>query len=185
MRASRSRERLSFSFAAGLAFSSIAWAGADDCPMGSSPSEVAARFPPIRCRTVSLGGSRSSCNYSEPPATHLQFDARGLDILWGFPVLATSFVFDGDKLQEIEWTFEARGKPAGKVIDPDKLHAALESRFGKPASMRETSIGREGGTKQVETSWLVHGERWVYRTYPAGGVNVDLRRLARDVSSRP
>jgi len=163
-----------------LARASIASAGAQDFPMGSSPEDVAARFPPFKCRPVSGGGTRSSCTYFEPPATHAQFSARDLNTLWEFPVLSMSFQFDDDKLQEISWTFEARGQPGGKVIDPAKLRGALESRFGPPASTHVSSMGRDGGIKMLDTTWLVNGERWVYRRYPEAGINMTLYRFSKD-----
>ena len=152
--------------------------------MGSSPEAVAARFPPFRCRPGSLGGTRSSCHYFEPPATHAQLSARDLNMLWEFPVQSMSFAFDDDKLQQISWTFEARGQPGGKVIDPAKLRGALESRFGPPASTHVSSIGRNGGIQVLDTTWLVNAERWVYRRYPEGGINVTLNRFSKDAPIR-
>jgi hypothetical protein len=159
---------------------SIASAGAQDFPMGSSPEALAARFPPFHCRPVSLGGIRSFCKYFEPPATHAQFSARDLKMLWEFPVQSTSFAFDDDKLQEISWTFEARGQSGGNVIDPAKLRGALESRFGPPASTHVSSMGRNGGIKVLDTTWLVNGERWVFRRYPEAAINVTLYRFSKD-----
>jgi hypothetical protein len=115
----------------------------------------------------------------------MQFNVPDLNFLWGFPVHGTSFTFNDGGLQEINWTLEARGKPGGKVIDPAKLHAALESRFGKPASAREIAYGRDGVLKRLDTTWLVNGERWLYSTYPRGGGNVDLRRLSKDAPAEP
>jgi tetratricopeptide (TPR) repeat protein len=163
---------------------SIASTGTHDFPMGSAPEDVSARFPPFKCRPVAAGGRRSFCTYFDPSATQPQFSAPDLNALWEFPVLSMSFYFDDDKLQEISWTFEARGQPGGKVIDPAKLRGALESRFGPPASTHVSSMGRDGGIKVLETMWLVNGERWVYRRYPDGGINVDLRRFSKDAVAK-
>ena len=156
------------------------YAGAQDFPMGSSPDDVAEAFPPFRCATVAAGGSRSFCKYFQQPASYAQFNARNLATLWEFPVQATSFTFDDDKLEEISWTFEARGKPGGNVIDPAKLRGALESRFGPPASTRVIPMGRDGAIKRLDTTWVVNGERWVYRRDPEGVSNVVLYRFAKD-----
>ena len=174
----RHRARIAATLALLISWPAAA-ADAGDIALGLKPEEVAAMLKPLSCKPIPDNSPYQICVYFPPPETHKHLKVEALESFAGFPVNNASFAFLNGALEDVTLTFPSGRALRGSTVDPLKLTAALEARFGPPTERRHVERGPRGGGDDLIT-WERPGGRWVLHLDSSGGANAYLVHTRRD-----